>query len=305
VEDESAASAEELRAAPVEDAPQEEVAPTRTGRTGAVVEDVSQPTSSATELKGDLGAAPAPTSVQTVYPKFADLRPSGIMLSRYGDTLKAAWVSVFNHGPGALNAHDGKLTIRGVPYEAQLRTTNGVPVTDANPLAPNKAGYLVAVVPHDAFALCSTYLVTIDSDPETRLQWRFDGTDIFSNDTGNVKTPCLYWTSLMSRDLLEADYKEDYLGGKTLQQIVGGKYSFAENKKCTNCHNNSPNAMAGKYKPPVGVGGEFVPDKDVYYDGRTWAGPGGWAERFVNTMAYDKPPHMRGIFGKWVAHGSR
>jgi hypothetical protein len=281
------------------------VAPTRSGRTGVDLGDVSEPATTAAVPKGDTGAAPEPTSVQsTDFPRFADLRPDGIMLSKYSDTYKVAWISVFNHGPGAINTYFGGATIASVRHAATLRTADGNYVTGSNVLASGKAGYLVAMVPLEAIALCSTQQVTIDSDPNNRLQWSFDSTNVFSNDKGNVKTPCLYWTSRMSKDLLEADYNEEYLGGKTLQQIVGGKFSGVQEGKCTHCHNNSPNPTAPLYHPPVAADGEFVPDKDAYYDGRRWAGPEGWAQRFQDTH-YPKRAYMRGTISKWFAHGSQ
>lgn len=86
--------------------------------------------------------------------------------------------------------------------------------------------------------------------------------------------------------------------GKTLAQIIASiEPGRDDGLLCSACHNEEE--AAGGYGVEVArnqASLDLDPRDDVY--GRTWVGPGGWAERFINNNT--KPQNIKAALQAWI-----
>lgn len=92
------------------------------------------------------------------------------------------------------------------------------------------------------------------------------------------------------------------LEGHSLAEIVGGEvFVEAEGGVCSDCHFTDTITL---YRPPITQHETAsITPRDVV-GGRSWAGTGGWAERYVAlgpNAIIEKPPELRGVFELWLA----
>ncbi len=118
----------------------------------------------------------------------------------------------------------------------------------------------------------------------------------------NVSTSPLFWTSTIS-SMNAGEGATPETIETSIAEIIESKVSVRSDKLlCSHCH--SPGSSVA-YQPPTG-NVDFQIDPDTEVDGRTWAGPDGWAERFISRdsrVGFQKPLYLRALFRKWVNDG--
>lgn len=88
------------------------------------------------------------------------------------------------------------------------------------------------------------------------------------------------------------------IDGKTIQQILTSQVAGRDDGQlCSACHNK--NDAQGGYGVPVEKNGSNpgMKQTDLIY-GRTWAGPDGWAQRFVKNST--KPDNVKAVIQAWI-----
>jgi len=117
----------------------------------------------------------------------------------------------------------------------------------------------------------------------------------------SAKEPLVRWT--VPLDLAKLGMPSNpKVDGKTLQQIVSSVLAGRDDGKlCSDCHNRS--AAAGGYGVPVESGKSSSPILSIQLqlDGHRWAGPGGWAERFIANPT--KPEGVKNLLKAWKDSG--
>lgn len=94
----------------------------------------------------------------------------------------------------------------------------------------------------------------------------------------------------------------DTLGGHSLAQVVGSSATGRQDGRlCSDCHFGDSVTF---YRPHVGQGEAAEVGPWDVLDGRSWGGPGGWGERFVDLDSAedlnDKPPELRDAVAAWL-----
>jgi len=116
---------------------------------------------------------------------------------------------------------------------------------------------------------------------------------------GQRATAALTWTSPITAENIGAD-PDPRAAGATLHDAINNLVSpRPDGKYCAECHYPGGEVP---YRPDPDA--EIGPTSLV--DGRTWAGPGGWAERFIaldENAHFTKPAYVRAVFVKWLADG--
>jgi hypothetical protein len=153
------------------------------------------------------------------------------------------------------------------------------------------------VLPESALARCMQPQVVIDVDHT----FQSGEPDPFANDSADVATQCLTWSSPISQDSLGVP-PDSFLEGKTLGGIVGSaQVGRKDGNLCSKCHHGT---SGNKYSPPVAQDqSEAIAPSDTI-GGTTWAAPGGWASRFL-TNPIGKPDYLKAVVQQWLDDGAR
>ncbi len=99
---------------------------------------------------------------------------------------------------------------------------------------------------------------------------------------------------------LAADSQVD---GRKLGEIIGSVIAGrADNKLCSACHNNVEAAGGyGTDAAPGAADAKFNPKGKFGPSGRSWVGPGSWAEGFVTNKT--KPANLQIMVQAWINSG--
>ncbi|HXU05380.1 MAG TPA: hypothetical protein VN903_30690 [Polyangia bacterium] len=282
--------------------------------------DASDPvTESQCELRvigdpGNPGVPTDPTPTPTrptrpptvpVVPQYSDLKPDGTMRAwTNGYYNTSVWLNVINIGNMEAKADMGSVTIAGYPVSGPLNQYPGGSATSAHTLNPGERGYISVEVPGGILKPCISYGVQIDT---TRvMQGGTAGApDSFANDQARVKVACLQWNTPINSDNYPFDIP--LIAGDTLMEIVGSfKVGRPDGNVCSNCHYSG---SGRSYSPPVAQGraGIIWPTDDI--NGRTWAGPGGYARAFMARPTNQpddpgsKPLYLQALVQRWIIDG--
>lgn len=91
------------------------------------------------------------------------------------------------------------------------------------------------------------------------------------------------------------------LDGVTVAEVVEGAVVIdAEGNTCSSCHFEDTITL---YNPPIRQFDVFELSPRDVCDGRSWAGPRGWASIYAGMgpgSLQDKPPLLREIFARWL-----
>ena len=97
----------------------------------------------------------------------------------------------------------------------------------------------------------------------------------------------------------------DDIVGHSLGEIVSGQVEArGAGRSCSACHfEGGPVA----YRPAIAANAVSSFGPDDLIDGRTWAKPFGWADRFAaagSNAAFHMPDYLRQMFFKWMDDGA-
>lgn len=114
----------------------------------------------------------------------------------------------------------------------------------------------------------------------------------------------LSWDAVMSEENL-GTVADPNVAGRTIADVLNSRVTGRpDGLLCSDCHYSGGTIP---YRPNVvrGAPSTFGPNDVI--DGRPWAGPDGWAERFVATgpgSSAPKPGYLRSVFFKWNDDGA-
>jgi hypothetical protein len=229
-------------------------------------------------------------------PAGSDLRLEGTM--RYyanGPSSIGLQINVVNIGNRPATAASGTVSVAGLQVTGALYQYFGGSATAPNTVNPGERGYIKVDLAAGTLAPCGHYPVHIDLGRTMQS----GSPDPFANDSGQVATQCLAWTTPIDGDDLGVT-PDPLIAGKTIEGIVSSEVSGrADGLLCSACH------YAGSghpYSPPVAAGGTAQIAPTDVIGGHTWAGPGGWADQFMAQTAI-KPAHLRDMFNVWRTDG--
>jgi hypothetical protein len=248
-----------------------------------------------------------PSRPTAAVPEYADLLASGSMrmLTAPNGGLEI-WLNVRNVGNMEAKG-PGTVTIGGYTASGPLsQYYGGPPVSGPNALAGGARGWITLDLPAGALVRCSAYIAHVDTG-RVMQGATAGGPDVFANDEKRVKSPCLEWTTTISQD--NDDFANSLINGKSLMEIVSSQaIGRADGKPCSECHYRDCGLA---YHPPVDRFGSGLiwPTDDI--NGRTWAGPNGYARGFLQQPTDDptqwnsKPTHLKGSLITWILDGER
>jgi hypothetical protein len=268
--------------------------------------DPAQPIGDDLRIVGDLPYDP-PIIVRppVVLPMSADLKMDGTMRFYGAGSSLGVQINVVNIGNTPATG-SGMVNVAGFNAQAEVyQYWDGSP-PPANTLNPGKRGYLMAYLPLGAVAPCNKYLTHIDTTRS--IQFASGGApDPFVNDEANVATQCVEWRTKINGDNFP-------IGGPpvTDNSIFCIVSSFTvgrtDGKKCSNCHFTGSGLP---YSPPVARDSSAAIWPTDVINGRTWAGPNGWAQAFIHMptdvpgLVSSKPFFLQSLVQTWVDHGER
>ena len=229
-------------------------------------------------------------------PRSADLVLDGHMRFYVRTAVEVGLqIDVHNVGDVSATGNGARVRVAGRELAAELYPywTGTVPTNPG--LLPGARGYIKVVLPAGVLAPCTRYDVQIDLGRTMQS----GPPDPFTNDSGSVLTQCLTWQQPYRAAVVHADVNP-LVEGRSLEQIVG---SFVvardDGRRCSSCHYQGSGRA---YAPAVAANGSAVIGPWEYIGGRTWAGAGGWGERFLGRA--DKPHHLKALFQLWRDTGS-
>lgn len=113
----------------------------------------------------------------------------------------------------------------------------------------------------------------------------------------------LRWDAPLSVSTL-GEEPNAFVAGATLVDVINDRISARPDARlCAECH--YPGSAAA-YGPALPEDRERDIGPDDVVDGRPWAGPDGWAERFIAhgpDAQLEKPAYLRNVFSVWLADG--
>jgi hypothetical protein len=267
--------------------------------------DNVQPITDDLRIVGDLPYDPPIIVRPPVAPMSADLKMDGTMRFYAAGSSLGVQINVVNIGNASATG-SGMVNVGGFNASASVyQYWDGSP-PPANTLLAGKRGYLMAYLPLGAVTPCNKFLTHIDT---TRtIQFASGGAaDPFVNDEANVATQCIQWNTKVNADNFPIGGPP--IAGNSLFCIVSSyTVGRTDGKLCSNCHH----ATSGlPYSPPVAQGSSAAIMPTDVISGRTWAGPDGWAQRFIHMptdvpgLVSSKPFFLQSLTQTWVDHGER
>jgi hypothetical protein len=269
--------------------------------------DEAEPVARDLRIIGDLTYDPPPIVVRPpLVPLSSDLKMDGTMRFYGAGSSLGVQMNVINIGNIAATGPSGQVNVGGYTAAASLHQYFGGTSAAANTLNPGERGYLMAYLPLGAIGPCNKYLTHIDTS--RTIQTSSGGApDPFVNDEANVATQCLEWTTPISSD--NFFISDPVINGNTLGRIVSSiTVGCKDGLLCSHCHFSGSGLP---YSPPVARDGNASIWPSDVIGGRTWAGPGGWAQAFIHMptdvagLVSSKPFYLQALVQTWVDDGER
>jgi hypothetical protein len=267
--------------------------------------DNARPITDDLRIVGDLPDDPPIIVKPPVAPMSADLKMDGTMRFYGAGSSLGVQINVVNIGNAAATG-SGMVNVAGFNASASVyQYWDGSP-PPSNTLLPGKRGYLMAYLPLGAVAPCTKYLTHIDTS--RTIQFATGGApDPFVNDEANVATQCVQWTTKLNGD--NFPISGPTITGNSIYCIISSfTVGRTDGNRCSNCHWSGSGLP---YSPPVARGSSAAIWPTDVINGRTWAGPNGWAQVFIHlptdmpALANSKPFFLQSLMQTWVDHGER
>jgi hypothetical protein len=269
--------------------------------------DQAEPIAQDLRIIGDPPIDPPPRPPRPpAVPLSSDLKMDGTMRFYGAGSSLGVQINVTNIGNIAATGPSGQVNVGGYTAAASLHQYWGGTSTAANTVNPGERGYLMAYLPLGAIAPCNRYLTHIDTS--RTIQTSSGGApDPFVNDEADVATQCLEWTTPISSN--NFSISDPLINGNTIGRIVSSiTVGRQDGNRCSHCHFTGSGLP---YSPPVARDGNASIWPNDVIGGRTWAGPGGWAQAFIHMptdvpgLISSKPYYLQALIQTWVDHGER
>jgi len=270
-----------------------------------IEDDPGAPIDHDLRIIGDYDPPPIVVRPPPVAPTSADLKMDGTMRFYGGGSDLGVQLNIVNIGNAAATAASGLINIGGFTVTATLHQYWDGSPPPADTLLPGKRGYLMAHLPLGSLAPCQKFLTHIDIN--RNMQFATGGApDPFVNDEADVATQCLGWNTPITTD--NFFISDPLINGRTLLQIVSSQVvGRKDGKLCSACHFIGSGLP---YSPPVAQNGSAVIWPNDVINGRTWAGPGGYARSFLaqptdQPVVNSKPFYLQALVQTWIDDGER